>query len=58
MIFRGGWWDNSPGPQKNCQLKPPPKVKLGVPMPKDNNEILQVLVVQFFARDLNKYIFN
>jgi len=27
--FQGGWWDISTGPQKNCQLKPPPQVKLG-----------------------------
>jgi len=27
--FKGGWGDISLGPRKNCQLKPPPKVKLG-----------------------------
>jgi hypothetical protein len=37
--FQGMMGDISPGPQKNCQLKPPPKVKLGGPMPKGNNEI-------------------
>jgi hypothetical protein len=37
--FQGGMGDISPGPQKNCQLKLPPKVKLGGPMSKGNNEI-------------------
>jgi hypothetical protein len=37
--FQGGMGDISPGPQKNCQLKPLSKVKLGGPMPKGNNEI-------------------